>query len=217
MREYSPHFVTRFRLWVTTRGNYRKAFLTCRKHRIDLNVIVDRDPKLFTERLSSFIEQVHDVDYINLFLTNLGSVAFLGLPTGLLIRVVRRQSSQPPEVISELCDAVRERLEEKDIEKYINSILTAFVVKRPLDLEAGLRVLLQLRGNEAVHLLMLKFTVHLRVERVPTAVEEAVKYIIFLVDADTLFDVALGMYDFSLVLLIAQHAQKVPPSCPIIL
>ena len=48
-----------------------------------------------------------------------------------------------------------------------------------------------------------------RVERVPTAIEEAVKYIIFLVDADTLFNVALGMYDFSLVLLIAQHAQKV--------
>lgn len=35
------------------------------------------------------------------------------------------------------------------------------------------------------------------------------KYIIFLVDADRLFDTALGMYDFSLVLLIAQHAQKV--------
>jgi hypothetical protein len=58
---------------------------------------------------------------------------------------------------------------------------------------------------------------HLRVERVPTAVEDAVKYIIFLVDADTLFDVALGMYDFSLVLLIAQHTQKVQPTyaiCP---
>jgi elongator complex protein 1 len=51
--------------------------------------------------------------------------------------------------------------------------------------------------------------VHLRTERVPTAVEDAVIYIIFLVDADTLFDVALGMYDFSLVLLVAQHAQKV--------
>jgi elongator complex protein 1 len=112
---------------------------------------------------------------------------------------------------------VRERLEGQDIEKYINSILTAYVVKRPLDLEAGLRVLLQLRGNETVHLLMRNLTVNLRVERVPTAVEEAVKYIIFLVDADTLFDVALGMYDFSLVLLIAQHAQKVPPSCPNIL
>ena len=40
-------------------------------------------------------------------------------------------------------------------------------------------------------------------------VEEAVKYIIFLVDAEKLFDIALGMYDFSLVLMIAQHAQKV--------
>ena len=61
--------------------------MTCRKHRIDLNVIVDRDPKLFTERLSSFVEQVHEVDYLNLFLTDLGSVTFLDLPTGLLIRV----------------------------------------------------------------------------------------------------------------------------------
>jgi elongator complex protein 1 len=31
----------------------------------------------------------------------------------------------------------------------------------------------------------------------------------FLVDAEQLFDAALGMYDFSLVLTIAQHAQKV--------
>ena len=140
------------RLWVTTRGNYRKAFLTCRKHRIDLNVIVDRDPKLFRERLSSFIEQVNDVDFINLFLTNLGSVVFLNLPTSADLGSVRSQSSQPPEIISELCDAVRERLEGQDIEKYIKSILTAYVVKRPSDLEAGLRVLLQLRGNETVHL-----------------------------------------------------------------
>jgi elongator complex protein 1 len=155
-------------------GNYRKAFLACRKHRIDLNVIVDRDPKLFRERLPFFVEEVNDVDYINLFLTNLA------------------QGSQPAEVVTELCDSVRRELESRDLEKYINSILTAYVVKRPPDLEAGLRILLQLR------------------EHVPSAVEDAVKYIIFLVDANTLFDVALGMYDFSLVLLVAQHAQKDP-------
>jgi len=45
-------------------------------------------------------------------------------------------------------------------------------------------------------------------------VEDAVRYIIFLVDATTLFDLALGMYDFSLVLMIAQHAQKVPDEAP---
>ena len=43
-------------------------------------------------------------------------------------------------------------------------------------------------------------------------VEDAIKYIIFLVDADKLFDVALGMYDFSLVLLVAQNSQKVSGS-----
>jgi len=47
----------------------------------------------------------------------------------------------------------------------------------------------------------------------PDVVEDAVKYIIFLVDADQLFDTALGMYDFSLVLMIAQHAQKVGHVC----
>ena len=46
-------------------------------------------------------------------------------------------------------------------------------------------------------------------ESEPDLVEDAVKYIIFLVDADRLFDTALGMYDFSLVLMVAQHAQKV--------
>ena len=41
------------------------------------------------------------------------------------------------------------------------------------------------------------------------AVEDAVKYIIFLIDADQLFNTALGMYDFALVLMIAQQSQKV--------
>jgi elongator complex protein 1 len=106
---------------------------------------------------------------------------------------------------------VRRELESRDLEKYINSILTAYVVKRPPDLEAGLSVLLQLRGTVTTILFRhLVLMIHYRPERVPSAVEDAVKYIIFLVDANTLFDVALGMYDFSLVLLVAQHAQKVP-------
>lgn len=42
--------------------------------------------------------------------------------------------------------------------------------------------------------------------------EDAVKYIIFLSDANMLFDLALGMYDFPLVLMIAQQSQKVSES-----
>lgn len=47
----------------------------------------------------------------------------------------------------------------------------------------------------------------------PTVVEDAIKYIIFLTDVNRLFDVALGMYDFQLVLMVAQYSQKVCYSC----
>lgn len=40
-------------------------------------------------------------------------------------------------------------------------------------------------------------------------VEDAVKYIIFLSDVNKLYDVALGMYNFQLVLMVAQYSQKV--------
>jgi elongator complex protein 1 len=52
-------------------GRYRAAFLACRKHRIDLNVIYDLDPDAFMSRLSSFVDQVPEVDYLNLFLSGL--------------------------------------------------------------------------------------------------------------------------------------------------
>lgn len=44
-------------------------------------------------------------------------------------------------------------------------------------------------------------------------VEDAIKYVIFLTDVNRLFDVALGMYDFGLVLMIAQFSQKVRFCC----
>ena len=56
------------------RGNYRKAFLACRKHRIDLTVLVKHNPKAFFDRVASFVNQVDEVDYINLFLTVIGCV-----------------------------------------------------------------------------------------------------------------------------------------------
>jgi hypothetical protein len=38
---------------------------------------------------------------------------------------------------------------------------------------------------------------------------EALKYILFLVDVNEMFDVALGTYDFDLVLMVAEKSQKV--------
>ena len=43
--------------------------------------------------------------------------------------------------------------------------------------------------------------------------EEALKFSLFLVDVNQLYDVALGMYDFSLVLMVAERSQKVWGGC----
>lgn len=39
--------------------------------------------------------------------------------------------------------------------------------------------------------------------------EETLKYLLFLVDVNELYDVALGTYDFDLVLMVAEKSQKV--------
>ena len=59
-------------------GNYSKAFTACRKHRVDLNVFVEHNREAFIHGIPSFVEQVEDVDYINLFLTSLGYVFPVG-------------------------------------------------------------------------------------------------------------------------------------------
>ncbi|KAI0030870.1 IKI3 family-domain-containing protein [Vararia minispora EC-137] len=156
------------------RGEYRKAFVACRKHRIDLASLVEQDFDRFVTDVPVFVRQVNEVEYLNLFLTSIG------------------QSALSVERIGVLCDAVRTELERVDLKKYANCVLTAHVAKKPPELESALGVLLKLKESDAA------------------LVEDAVKYVIFLVDANTLFDVALGMYDFELVLMIAQYAQKDP-------
>lgn len=137
-------------------------------------------------------------------------VILLLLHFGVDTHVKRSRGSQPPTTISRICDSLRSVLEQKDLKKYVNSILTAYVVKSPPDHESGLAVLLRIRGQpDDLFVSSIDQSLTASKDTDPNLVEDAVKYIIFLVDADRLFDTALGMYDFSLVLMIAQHAQKV--------
>ena len=93
--------------------------------------------------------------------------------------------------VNRVCDAFLDALR-VDERRYLTTILTAHVRNTPPDYEGGLRVLLRYQATD------------------PELADEACKYIIFLANAEQLFRVALGMYDFSLALLLAQHSQKDP-------
>ena len=43
----------------------------------------------------------------------------------------------------------------------------------------------------------------------PSAVTDAIKFVLYSVDVNQLYDVALGMYDLDLVMMVAEKSQKV--------
>ncbi|KAI8144910.1 IKI3 family-domain-containing protein [Fennellomyces sp. T-0311] len=171
--------------------SYRSAFIACRRNRIDLNVLYDENPKLFYENIPRFIEQVPEVDYLNLFLSNLRDID----TTKTLYRHGDQDNqgdTRAENKVNTICKAFRDVLMEKGRDQYIQSILSTYVKSNPPDLESALQLLADIKEQNA------------------NDAEEALKYTIFLCDADSLYDVALGMYNFSLVLMVAQQAQKDP-------
>lgn len=50
---------------------YKKALMACRAHRVDMNILHDHAPDQFLASIESFIEQVHKIEHIDLFLSQL--------------------------------------------------------------------------------------------------------------------------------------------------
>lgn len=186
-------------------GDYRNAFIACRKHRIDMNIIFDHSPALFFDRLPTFIDQIPEIDHLNLFLTGLRNEDLTLTQyakkrderwVSIVVRVMTNWTPSVdavrPSKVNEICTAVRKELEGRDLVKYTQTIMTSYVRMTPPDVEASLNLLHKLKEVNS------------------DLAEEGVKYIIFLVDSRTLFDFALGMYDFELVLMVAQHSQRDP-------
>lgn len=132
-------------------------------------------------------------------------------------------STIPADKVNTICDALRALLEARGLEKYVETILTTHVCKIPPDYESGLRVLLQLQGmsthptsssSSSIARCFFCLLICKGVADHPEIVEDAIKYIIFLSDVNKLYDVALGMYNFQLVLMIAQYSQKASPPPP---
>ncbi|KAG0917728.1 hypothetical protein G6F33_001222 [Rhizopus arrhizus] len=174
--------------------NYRSAFVACRKNRIDLNILYDDGPERFMENIDKFVKQVADVDYLNLFLSNLRN-------EDTLVTMYRRGGQTADEVtaakgvenkVNTICEAVRNILIGLGREQYMQSIISTYVRSSPPDIESALVLLSEIREHDL------------------PAAEEALKYTIFLCKADLLYKVALGMYNFPLVLMVAQQAQMDP-------
>uniref|UniRef100_A0A8D0SJ34 Elongator complex protein 1 n=2 Tax=Sus scrofa TaxID=9823 RepID=A0A8D0SJ34_PIG len=177
---------------------FKEAFECMRKLRINLNLIHDHNPKVFLENVDTFIRQIDSVNHINLFFTELKEEDVTktmypppSTPT------VQPSSDPDGKKVDLICDAMRAAMENINPHKYCLSILTSHVKKTTPELETVLQKVHELQGNAAL---------------VPDAVsaEEALKYLLLLVDVNELYDHSLGTYNFDLVLMVAEKSQKDP-------
>ena len=93
------------------------------------------------------------------------------------------------------------------------TILTTYVRSNPPQVEDALKLIKARRGNiKLFHFSFSKKRIEKEIsgkEENTISAEKALKYVCWLVDVDKLYDIALGMYDFPLVMMVAQKSQKV--------
>ncbi|XP_046559311.1 LOW QUALITY PROTEIN: putative elongator complex protein 1 [Haliotis rubra] len=171
------------------RQQYKDAFLAMRKHRINMNLMYDHDPQMFCDHIQLFVSQVEAVNHLNLFLTDLQEE---DVTITMYTAAYNRHSQPDSQVTSKVdrvCDCVREALTHMDRDK---------------------RDLMKEDDPDAITLPRHRPDCETRKEGVTVTAEETLKYLLFLVDVNELYDVALGSYDFDLVLMVAEKSQKDP-------
>ncbi|XP_017590845.1 PREDICTED: elongator complex protein 1 isoform X1 [Corvus brachyrhynchos] len=208
--------LAQIRKWLD-RLMFREAFQCMRKLRINLNLLYDHNPKVFLENTETFIRQIDSVNYINLFFTELKEEDF----TKSMYPSLNGSSSTHPrqhpdqKKVNLICDVMRDAMEHIDPQKYCLSILTAHVKKSPPELEIALQKVHDLRAGSTAGGVTDHMPLYLVAESVTPDVqavsaEEALKYLLFLVDVNELYDYSLGTYDFDLVVMVAEKSQKDP-------
>ncbi|KAF5903355.1 elongator complex protein 1 [Clarias magur] len=179
------------------------AFECMRKLRINLNLIYDHNPSAFLENTELFLKQINSVNYTNLFLTELKeedtTQTMYPCPVNSACQSdsVTTSAGQRSRKVDTVCDALRSAMESLDPHKYCLSILTSHVRKTTPELEIALQKVHELRENPP------------SAENAVSA-EEALKYLLFLVNVNELYEHSLGTYDFDLVLMVAEKSQKDP-------
>lgn len=192
---------------------YGKAFDLLRKQRINLNLLVDHNPVDFLTHIDAFICDINNIQWLNLFLSDLqnADVTETMYASNYQHLADRSQSkaaafNDSDRKIDVICERFLAEFEKDSTTKYLLPMITAHVKQK--NLEKALRLLWRIRQSE--------FNGNVaavgasRATNGTVSAQEALKYLLYLVNVNDLYDVALGMYDFDLVLFVAQKSQKDP-------
>ncbi|XP_035718153.1 putative elongator complex protein 1 isoform X1 [Vespa mandarinia] len=179
---------------------YLAAFNLMRKQRINLNLIYDYEPIIFLQNAKKFVEDITNPQWLSLFLSELQNEDVTSTIYSNCYLNCKNQQESNGNKVSLVCNLLRSILEEKNNADYfIQPILISLVKNHEQQgLEGALKKLKEIKGLESKEFVQ------------TISSEDALKYLLYLVDVNVLFDTALGMYDFELAMLIASKSQKDP-------
>lgn len=184
---------------------FGSAFSIMKKHRINLNLLYDHNPAVFLQQVTQFLHQVPSVTDINLFLTELleddvtvtmYTAAYNRTSATTTTAAATASGNARSGKVDTVCDAIRQALEQMGADKFRLAILTTLVRKSEPQLQKALEMVWSLRAKGE--------------KRDGVSAEEALKYLLFLVDVNKMYDAALATYNFDLVLMVAEKSQKDP-------
>ena len=189
--------------------DYAKAVNIMRKQKIDLNLIVDWDPKRFvTSDVEKFVTGLDREDFLNLFIANLRNddVTLYKYPIPSWSDAERSFWSDVQDEVGALNNKVniicqtlrRTMLEQNDTDgsKFHLPVLSTFAKEEPPRLEEALKLV----QDNAV----------LCDKNSRDKIQSSIQYLAFLADYETLYNTALGMYEFGLAKAVARNSQLDP-------
>lgn len=182
--------------------SYHKAFDLLRKQRINLNLLVDHNPSDFLAHIPEFVRDIGNAQWLNLFLADLQNEdVTVTMYAGNYQHLKDRKDSYAAafdgrDKIDVICERCCEYFEGNEDMSYLLPMITAHVKRK--NVAAALKRIWQMRVTE------------LQSKAAGNSAQDALKYLLYLVNVNDLYDVALGMYDFDLVLFVAQKSQKDP-------
>ncbi|XP_066992308.2 elongator complex protein 1 isoform X2 [Anabrus simplex] len=174
-------------------GNYRETMELLRKQRINLNLMVDHNPDRFLSDIQKFVEDIVDPSWLSLFLLELCDDDVTTTMYSDSYEQPRERPEFKPSKVQVVCDAVREAMQTSPRASSLHlPIIASYIQKRTdNDLAAALLEVKALSGDKATR-------------------EEALNYILYIADVNDLYNIALGLYDFELVMMVAGKSNKDP-------
>ncbi|XP_011692610.1 PREDICTED: putative elongator complex protein 1 isoform X1 [Wasmannia auropunctata] len=192
--------------------NYWVAFDIMTKQRINLNLTYDHNPQLFMDNVNKFVEDIvqhKKANWLTLFLSELQnedvvSTMYANCYADHAAKSGTERNKAAINKVDKICKLLREVMEKRDdADDLIEPILISLVKNQQKQgLENALSKIKQVKTSEDLQKLTPRDS--------SLSAHGALKCLLHFVNIDTLYEVALGMYDFELAMFIASKSSKDP-------